>query len=287
MTTCRPALACSLALLFACSSPAPSDAPTPAAPAPATGAAPTGEAPTPATPEPAAAAAAAPAQAQAQAQQEACARILLSSYKGAALAPESITRTKEQARARADELLAQLRAGADFGKLAAQHSDAPSSAPRAGIMGTFARDDWPEVHAALEDPLFALAVNELASAPIEAPYGYVLLQRCAVEKAHGRHILIRYKGAKRAEDDVTRSKAEARAEAARLLKQLEAGADFAELASKHSEDGSKARGGDIGSPGRGRLAQPFEEALFALQPGQRSGVVETEFGYHLIERLPD
>ena len=47
------------------------------------------------------------------------------------------------------------------------------------------------------------------------------------------------------------------------------------------------RGGDIGSQGRGLLALPYETALFALQPGGRSAVVETDFGFHVIERLPD
>jgi len=276
----RPALVCSLGLLLACQPSTPEPAATaPVAPAPAEPAV---------AAAPAAAAPAAPAALLAPPDpNEACARILLRSYKGAELAPDTVTRSKEEARAAADKLLGELRAGADFAALAKQHSDAPSSAPRDGIMGTFNREDWPEAHTALKEPLFALKVNELAAQPIEAPYGYVLLQRCPVEKAHGRHILIRYQGAKRAEPSVTRTKEQARAEAEQLLQQLAGGADFAKLAGERSEDGSAKRGGDIGSPGRGRLAQPFEEALFAMQPGQRSGVVETEFGFHLIERLPD
>jgi hypothetical protein len=280
----RPALVCSLGLLFACQTAEPAEpAPAPTVVAPTGAAEPAAAAPAAAAPAPTAPA----ALLDPPDPNEACARILLQAYKGAELAPDTVTRSKDEARSGAERLLGELRAGAALDALARQHSDAPSSAPRGGILGTFGRDEWPEVHNALKEPLFALKVNELAAQPIEAPYGFVLLQRCPVEKAHGRHILVRYQGAKRAEPSVTRSKAQARAEAEQLLQQLTAGADFAKLAGERSEDGSAKRGGDIGSPGRGRLAQPFEEALFGMQPGQRSGVVETEFGFHLIERLPD
>ena len=64
------------------------------------------------------------------------------------------------------------------------------------------------------------------------------------------------------------------------------GADFAKLAMKRSEDSSAVRGGELGSLGRGRLAIPFEAALFPMKTGELSTVVETEFGYHIIQRLP-
>jgi hypothetical protein len=275
----RIAQACSaLALLVACnpSRPeepqAPAQAPAPSAPAPV---------PAPAAP------AAAPAAAVPVANpDEACGQIIVVSYKGAAHVKPGVTRSKADAAKHAHDLLAQLQTGFNFSELAKAESDAPSSAPRGGIMGTFAKADWPDLHKALRDPLFALAVGQTAAQPIDADYGYVLLRRCPVEKAHGRHILVRYKGAKNAER-VTRSKADAEQRANDLLTKLKAGADFAELAKTESEDGSAARGGDIGSRGRGVLALPFEQALFALEPGERSGVVESEFGFHIIERLPD
>lgn len=67
-----------------------------------------------------------------------------------------------------------------------------------------------------------------------------------------------------------------------ILAQLRAGADFAELASKHSEDSSAIAGGQLGEFERGRMVPAFEAAAFALKPGETSGVVETQFGYHLI-----
>lgn len=67
-------------------------------------------------------------------------------------------------------------------------------------------------------------------------------------------------------------------------KKVEAGADFGELARELSEDpGSKDSGGDLGFFGPGTMAKPFEEAAFALAPGQLSDVVRTRFGLHLIK----
>ncbi|MCB4789420.1 MULTISPECIES: peptidylprolyl isomerase [unclassified Delftia] len=85
--------------------------------------------------------------------------------------------------------------------------------------------------------------------------------------------------------------ADAKAQAERLLADLKNGADFAALAQERSADkGSGARGGDLGFFGKDRMAPEFEAAAFALQkPGELSGVVQTQFGYHIIrleERKP-
>ncbi len=218
---------------------------------------------------------------------EACARIVVVSYKGAEHAPDGMAREKSAAQARAAELLKDPRATLDFAVLAKTDSDAGSSAPRGGIMGTYTKDTWPELHAAIKDAVFALKVNETAAQVVDAPYGFVLVQRCKVEKLHARHVLIRYKGAKNAGPEIKRSKDDARKRAVEVQQKLSQGDDFAATAKKYSEDGSKERGGDIGSPGRGRLAPEFEDALFALKVGELSTVVETEFGFHVLQRLPD
>lgn len=92
---------------------------------------------------------------------------------------------------------------------------------------------------------------------------------------------------KRYEEEVAgkaRQRNEARAKAEQVLAQLKAAPDkFAELARQHSQDpGSAARGGDLDYFGRGAMVKPFEEAVFKLKEGQTSGIVESEFGYHII-----
>jgi peptidyl-prolyl cis-trans isomerase C len=80
------------------------------------------------------------------------------------------------------------------------------------------------------------------------------------------------------------TKARAKAQADDLLKQLRKGAKFADLAKLYSQDqGSAQNGGDLGFFARGQMVAPFDQAAFALKPGQMSGVVETPFGYHIIQ----
>jgi peptidyl-prolyl cis-trans isomerase C len=96
------------------------------------------------------------------------------------------------------------------------------------------------------------------------------------------HILLMYKGSARS--TATRSKAEAEQQIKQLEAQISGGADFAALARQHSDCPSKAKGGDLGSFGKGQMVPEFESAAFSMQVGQVSGVVETAFGYHLIQR---
>jgi parvulin-like peptidyl-prolyl isomerase len=219
--------------------------------------------------------------------EEACARVIVIAYKGAKPPTAGVTRDKARAEKEARETLEKLKAGGHFGATARGHSDAPTSGEREGYLGTFKRSEWPAMHAAVRDAVYGLEVGKLADAPIEAPYGYVVLQRCPVEKARSRHILIRYEGAERAPATITRSKAEAKTLASELLKELRLGADFGELAKAKSEDTSAPRGGDIGIQARGLLAPAYDNKLFSLPPGGQSQLVETAMGFHIIQRLPD
>ena len=91
------------------------------------------------------------------------------------------------------------------------------------------------------------------------------------------HILIKPDGF----DDASKKKAWAAIED--VLRQAKAGDDFAALAKQHSSDGSAQQGGDLGFFTKGRMVPAFSAAAFALQPGQISDVVETQFGYHIIK----
>ncbi len=78
---------------------------------------------------------------------------------------------------------------------------------------------------------------------------------------------------------------EKQSQALKVLEELKAGADFRELARKYSTCPSGKKGGDLGQFGRGQMVREFEQAAFALKPGQvTEQPVKTQFGYHIIKR---
>jgi peptidyl-prolyl cis-trans isomerase C len=98
------------------------------------------------------------------------------------------------------------------------------------------------------------------------------------ETAHASHILFQIP--KNADDTVKKEKYE---QAEKILKKAKAGEDFAELAKKYSEGPSAEKGGDLGSFSKGQMVPKFENAAFALNIGEISDIVETQFGYHIIK----
>lgn len=98
------------------------------------------------------------------------------------------------------------------------------------------------------------------------------------ERVRVRHILIKTQGKPKEDAPKLKMKAED------LLKQLQHGANFEELAKKNSEDpGSAEKGGELGWIVRGQTVPNFEKTAFSLKPGDLSGVIETEYGYHIIQ----
>lgn len=80
------------------------------------------------------------------------------------------------------------------------------------------------------------------------------------------------------------AKAAARRRAEQALEELRRGGDFEVLARRFSDDpGSRERGGDLGWFKQGQMVRPFEQVAFAMRPGDVSGIVETQFGYHIIK----
>jgi peptidyl-prolyl cis-trans isomerase C len=100
------------------------------------------------------------------------------------------------------------------------------------------------------------------------------------ESVHARHILVA-----KTSGDTGKVTAEKKAKAEDLRKRLVAGADFADLAAKNSDCPSKQNGGDLGSFSRGQMVKPFEDAAFSQQKNAIGPVVETDFGFHIIQVL--
>jgi peptidyl-prolyl cis-trans isomerase D len=118
------------------------------------------------------------------------------------------------------------------------------------------------------------ATVELTEEDLRAAYEEERARFETVEERRASHILIEVPDG---EDDAARATAES------VVTRLRNGEDFAAVAAEVSADaGTKAQGGDLGWIARGMLAGPFEDALFALQVGELSAPVRTDFGFHII-----
>jgi hypothetical protein len=123
-------------------------------------------------------------------------------------------------------------------------------------------------------PSVAPSVSAVPSAAATAPDTII-----------AQHVLVIYKGAKRAPKTITRSKADAKARAGEALAKVKGGATFEDVVKDYSDDaGSVDRMGSLGKFHRDDMDPAFSAAAFALQPGQVSDVVETPFGFHIIKR---
>jgi peptidyl-prolyl cis-trans isomerase C len=103
-----------------------------------------------------------------------------------------------------------------------------------------------------------------------------------MDQVRASHILLMYAGSMRSSND--RSKAEALSGIEGFVTSLNDGGDFAALAVENSDCPSGRSGGDLGPFGRGQMVPEFEEAAFNMEIGEVSGVIETDFGYHLVKR---
>ena len=125
------------------------------------------------------------------------------------------------------------------------------------------------------NPAELAATTKVAREDVERNYNSKLGTYTTPEQIRASHILLSIEG----KDD-----AAVRALADQVLKEAKSGADFAGLAKKYSQDESNAQnGGDLDYFARGRMVPAFENAAFALKPGEISDPVKTEFGYHIIK----
>ena len=118
----------------------------------------------------------------------------------------------------------------------------------------------------------------VSDAELEAAYQANLDRYRHGELVGARHILVQVP-----KEATEEQKKQAREKIESLLKEAQAGKDFSELAKNNSDCPSKTRGGDLGYFGKGRMVPAFETAALALKEGEISPVVETSFGFHLIQ----
>jgi parvulin-like peptidyl-prolyl isomerase len=188
------------------------------------------------------------------------------------------SKLEEDAKSRAGAALGKVRSGTAFEAVMTEYSDDPRKAS-GGVLTS-----WKGRFGADFDAAAAKIAKNGVSDVVKCPDGYRIVQCTDVtqaEELHALHILIAFGArAKLKREDEARSAAED------LLTKIKAGADFGELAKAHSDDpGSAQRGGDMGWFGRRAMVKPFEDAAFALSPGQISDVVKTSFGFHIIKLL--
>jgi peptidyl-prolyl cis-trans isomerase SurA len=200
--------------------------------------------------------------------------------------PENASPEQIAARqARADEVARQLRTGGDFGKIAATFSDA-ADALAGGVVGWRDPDRLP--------PVFASALAKLkpgqVTPVIRSTAGFHILklvdkrsaaeanEKNIVQQTRARHILLKV--------TPTMTADQAKRKLAELKERLDnKAAKFEELARLFSNDGSASKGGDLGWLFPGDTVPEFESAMANLKSGDVSGVVETPYGFHLIEVL--
>ena len=195
--------------------------------------------------------------------------------------PEQASADKiRAARERADHALAQLAGGADFAQVAAGTSDA-KDALKGGDLGWRPTDRIP--------PLFMDELKTLKpgqnTAVLRSPSGFHILKLVekrsgsapvVIAQTHARHILIK------TSEIVT--PAEAKKRILEIKQRIDGGADFADQAKRYSQDGSAQQGGDLDWLSPGQTVPEFEEELNKLKAGE-IGMVETQFGWHLIQVL--
>jgi NIMA-interacting peptidyl-prolyl cis-trans isomerase 1 len=216
-------------------------------------------------------------------------RQLLTAYRGAEHASSEQTRTQAEALQRARMMSSMAKSGDHLVDLITKYSDRPGAAEDLGLVKLRTATP-PAADAAIVKAALALPIGGV-SEPIATPEGYVVIERMrdpppGPERIGARHILISYVGSMKAADTITRSQAEARALAAQvLIEAKKPGADWAALAAQYTDEpGGKKTGGDLGKFGHNQMVPAFEKAAFALSVNQISDVVQSPFGFHIIQR---
>ncbi len=208
---------------------------------------------------------------------EASAKVLVIAYQGSNSSKSDIYYDKTGALEVAKQLSNLARhEKTNFDDLIEQFSDMPEQA----LLPLIKKDDA-RLPQFLKEGALSLKEGQISD-PVDSPFGYLVFQRITLETAKARHILIAYQGAARSTQ--SRSQDEAKKRAEEVLKKAKAGEDFATLAEQFSDGPTKERGGDLGEFPQGVMTPEFDEAVFSMKAGEISNIVETPFGFHIIQR---
>lgn len=187
--------------------------------------------------------------------------------------------------AKADSIIAQLRAGASFETLAVHYSQDPSAAQNHGDLYYFTAG---QMVPPFEDAVFSMKKGEITQKPVLTQFGLHIIKVVDVKPArgeiHASHIMIRFDRPDPSPVDTLAAYLKIKA----IQDSLKMGMDFAELARRNSGDpGSAPKGGDLGTFTRRRWIQSFDEVVQTLKPGEVSDIVRTVYGYHIIKCLEE
>jgi parvulin-like peptidyl-prolyl isomerase len=205
---------------------------------------------------------------------------VLVSYAGAVKARPDITRTREEARARAEEARRKVLAGEPFESIARIYSD-DSTASRGGALGGFGRG---VMVGAFEEAAWTLPVGSVSEI-VETPFGFHVIRRDPLEEVHCQHLVVSWSGAPRAPRGVVRTKDEARTRIAEAVGSLAAGKPWSDVVRQYSDGPAHDDDGDLGWFARDQLAVELDAVAFDLDIGATSVVVETARGYHVLRRV--
>ena len=182
---------------------------------------------------------------------------------------------------RMDSIRSCILAGEDWATLVETYSSDPSKQRNKGHYGFVTSGMFPYD---FENVLYSTPVGEV-SKPFKTQFGVHMIKVNETRDrndVHARHILKLFP---RDREVTEADKALCKSQIDSIYNLLLAGADFEEMAKKESQDGSARRGGDLGWFGRGRMVQPFEDIAFSLADGAISEPFETQFGYHIIQKV--
>jgi len=193
-----------------------------------------------------------------------------------------VGRNKSEAKSLIEEIRVRLLQGESMADLAKKYSNDPS-ASRGGFLGASEKGAWVKP---FEDEAFSLKVDQISKV-VETPYGFHVLRREALQEVKLYHLLVAHKSVKNVGQRpkvLKRTAEEAKSLAEYALSALDEGEEFSVVADRVSDGPMGQRGADLGWFVRGELGPEFDAVAFDLDVGEHSNVIETVFGFHLIER---